>query len=266
MAALLVWAAWALREESLREEPITVISLPAGGAGADSGARSLPAGDQGETTMAAGVPDFREAMARRQRSEERRAEREIARMREQRRREEETLARTEAERVSRVDDAANQNRSGSVTTRDAARTMSHREFQRRNAAPPRTSSSDAPAGRPGPRIDVGAVLQSGGGPWSATGPESATAGDRLMDDYFGGLVARLQAAHEKPAGLTDLLSVEVSFTLSKDGSISSPRILRSSGDAAFDRSVLAVFGRVRMPARPDGKSSTERITFRTRDA
>jgi colicin import membrane protein len=77
---------------------------------------------------------------------------------------------------------------------------------------------------------------------------------------------QLRERHEKPGGLSDLLNAEVSFTVAANGAISGVRIVRSSGNAEFDQSVLEAFGRVRMPARPDGKSDVKTLTFRIKEA
>jgi TonB family protein len=86
-----------------------------------------------------------------------------------------------------------------------------------------------------------------------------------LEGYFSTLVVRLREAHLLPAGLSDLLSAEVRFTLTAGGEISGVRITRSSGNAEFDRSVLEAFARVRMPPRPDRKTDEVRLTFRIRE-
>jgi TonB family protein len=80
------------------------------------------------------------------------------------------------------------------------------------------------------------------------------------------LVQRLRESHQQPPGLSDLLNAGVEFTIAANGNISGVRIVRSSGNAAFDQSVLEAFFRVRMPARPDGKTDSQRLTFRIREA
>jgi colicin import membrane protein len=152
--------------------------------------------------------------------------------------------------------------------------LTHEEYMRtlnRNPspAPQRTTSNAAPA--PGPRLDPSAIRQ---GVTGATGAQSAGAGGTAaaaaeaaaMDRYFAMLMQRLRESHEQPPGLSNLLSAEVQFTLSASGTISGVRIVRGSGNAAFDQSVLDAFARVRMPARPDGKSDSPRLTFRLREA
>jgi TonB family protein len=54
----------------------------------------------------------------------------------------------------------------------------------------------------------------------------------------------------------------VTFTLAANGAVSEVRVLRSSGSKEFDQSVIDAFGRLKMPARPDGKTDVLRLTFR----
>jgi colicin import membrane protein len=87
-----------------------------------------------------------------------------------------------------------------------------------------------------------------------------------MTLYFAGLVRQLAERHVKPAGLSALLNAEVSFTVAANGAISGLCIVRSSGNAEFDRSVLEAFARVKLPGRPDGKTDVQTLTFRTQEA
>lgn len=87
----------------------------------------------------------------------------------------------------------------------------------------------------------------------------------VLDAYFAMLRERLFKALDKPPGLSDALVAEAEFRLGADGSLSAVRIIGPSGSAEFDRAVLEAFARVRMPARPDGKSSVQTTRFRTKD-
>ncbi len=151
------------------------------------------------------------------------------------------------------------------------------EFQRTHRpqatpAPRPANNPPAPApATPGPRLDPNAIRQ---GVTGAAGSQAAGAGGAAlsaaeaaaMDRYFAMLMQRLREAHQLPPGLSDLLNAGVEFTISAGGTISGVRIVRSSGNAAFDQSVLDAFARVRMPARPDGKTDAQRLTFRVREA
>ena len=88
----------------------------------------------------------------------------------------------------------------------------------------------------------------------------------LMESYFSFLKQKLEQAHEPPVGVSDKLSAQVEFMLAADGSISQVHIVRSSGNADFDQSVLDAFKRVRsIGTRPDGRSEMITLPFKTRD-
>ncbi len=89
---------------------------------------------------------------------------------------------------------------------------------------------------------------------------------RLLDGYIALLLQRLRAAHQKPPGLSDLLKAEVRFNIAADGVLSSVKIVRSSGSAEFDQSVLRAFAKVRtIGAPPNRKSDVWTVTFRMRE-
>lgn len=64
-----------------------------------------------------------------------------------------------------------------------------------------------------------------------------------LDAYWSLLESRVKENFVQPASASDALVAKVSFYLDRDGSISSVRIVRSSGNADFDESVLAAFAR-----------------------
>lgn len=152
----------------------------------------------------------------------------------------------------------------------ADKRMSHEEFLQSQKSRPGPKASGG-SGAPGPRLDPGAIRK---GVTGATGANSAGAGGKdlvaaqesAMKSYFAMLISRLRESHEKPGGLSDLLNAEVQFTVAANGAISGARIVRGSGNADFDQSVLDAFSRVRMPARPDGKTDVQRLTFRIKEA
>lgn len=86
-----------------------------------------------------------------------------------------------------------------------------------------------------------------------------------MEAYFTMLRERLVRALDKPPGLSDTLVAEVEFRIGPDGTLSGVKMIGSSGSAEFDRALLDAYSRVRMPARPDGKSSVHSLRFRTKD-
>ncbi len=160
-----------------------------------------------------------------------------------------------------------------------AKRTSFEQFQKQNPAKPLSAktpakttgaASSAAATTPGPRIDAGGIKRGvtgaiGAGSTGAGGTALARAEANAMEAYFAMLIQRLRDGHEKPAGLSDLLNAEVQFTVAANGAIAGVRILRSSGNADFDRSVLEAFGRAKMPARPDKNTDVQRLTFRIKE-
>lgn len=156
----------------------------------------------------------------------------------------------------------------------AAKRVSYEEFAKANAGksnPSQRTTTTATSAKTGPRLDPDAIKRgvagaTGAGAAGAGGKELTAAERERMKAYFAMLIQRLRDAHVKPDGLSDLLSADVSFTVTAGGAVAGARITRSSGNADFDRSVLDAFSRVRMPARPDGKTDAQELTFRIREA
>lgn len=122
-----------------------------------------------------------------------------------------------------------------------------------------------------PKVDVDGIVNGvkGGSTANKVGGAGGTALTRsdgpVMEAYFAMLKDRLLKALDKPPGLSDTLVAEAEFRIGADGSISAVKIISASGSAEFDRAVLEAYSRVRMPARPDGKSSVQTARFRTKD-
>ncbi len=140
-----------------------------------------------------------------------------------------------------------------------------RQFGKKTTAAQRTP---APAPPVKPKlVDPNALRDS------LTSPSAGGGGDALstqmrnqMDAYFAQLIALLKRNHQKPAGLSDLLSADFSYHVAANGRVSQVKVIRSSGNAAFDQSVLTAFASLpSLGARPDGQSSTRQVTFRVRD-
>lgn len=68
-------------------------------------------------------------------------------------------------------------------------------------------------------------------------------------------------APESTAGMT--FSARIAFNISKSGAISNVRILQGSGNADFDKSVVAVFNYITLPPPPKGIDDTITLTFET---
>lgn len=124
------------------------------------------------------------------------------------------------------------------------------------------------------RVDVAGIVAGvkGGSTNNKTGGAGGKALTRpdgpVMDAYFGMLKQRLISSlnKTKPPGLSDTLFAVAEFTIGSSGAISGVHITTTSGNTEFDDAVRAAFSVMeRMPERPDKRSSTESLTFRTKD-
>ncbi|MDI1337689.1 MAG: TonB family protein [Lacunisphaera sp.] len=123
-----------------------------------------------------------------------------------------------------------------------------------------------------PRIDtkgiVGGVAggstantKGGGGGKALTREEQSE-----LNTYISFLLNALKEAHEPPPGVSDKLEARVTFDITAGGFIRNPRISKSSGDRAFDDSVIEAFRRVPpIGPTPNGKPDTWTVTFRMKD-
>jgi TonB family protein len=148
-----------------------------------------------------------------------------------------------------------------------AKRISKAEFDARNKAA-RTSGSGNPKVK---HIDADGVAGGvvGGSTASKTGAGGKALtreeGD-LLDMYFAMVKQRLQEGLEKPPGLSDSVTADAEFQLNSDGSISSPRITRSSGSDEFDRAVLDDIRHFRRISPPKSwKGDTVSLTFRMKE-
>lgn len=100
----------------------------------------------------------------------------------------------------------------------------------------------------------------------AGGKALSRAEQSALESYIALLIQRLRAAHEKPPGLSDLLEAKVEFRIAADGTLSSAKIVDSSGSPEFDRSVLEAVARVRsIGPTPNGKSDVWVVTFKMKE-
>lgn len=145
-------------------------------------------------------------------------------------------------------------------------TMSYEEFRKKNPVQ-KTTAPAPPRVVRAPQVDTAKI--TGSRAVSGERGKASTATDvRDQRTYEARLVAMLREAHEvtKPAGLGDTVSADAIFFLTADGQIRNVEIVRSSGNAEFDQSVLAAFRRMTWPGpRPDKRSDTLRVTFRMRE-
>ena len=140
--------------------------------------------------------------------------------------------------------------------------MTAAEFQRQHPSAARPSSAGLQSAPLPSRIDIGNVLAPTGESSSST--SSAAVDENLSADYLARLMGKLRVAHEKPAGLDAGLKARVEFVLRADGTIGDVRIVKSSGSAVFDASVLAAFRMMHdLGAPPAGIAGVNQVTFRT---
>ncbi|HUL54787.1 MAG TPA: TonB family protein [Opitutaceae bacterium] len=151
--------------------------------------------------------------------------------------------------------------------------MSYDQFVKQHGRPStaKSASTGAPRATPVPKINAkgiadgvlgGSASSKGGG-----GGRALTAAQRTeLEGYIARLVMALRQSHEKPPGLSELLTADVEFLIAADGSISRVHVVRSSGNGAFDESCVEAFQRMgSIGPKPDGKNDTWVLTFRMKD-
>lgn len=135
-------------------------------------------------------------------------------------------------------------------------------------------SQQTPSGAPLkiPKLDTKGIREGvvGGSTENMKGGAGGTALSReeadKLSEYLSALVQRLKEAHERPTGLSDLLTAAAECYISESGTISQVRISRSSGSPEFDQSVLSAFRNVRAVPRTDGGGTIHReFVFKMRD-
>jgi TonB family protein len=152
--------------------------------------------------------------------------------------------------------------------------MSYQEYLKKHPTPKTAPKGTAQARTGGkvPRIDVQGIVGGVRG-GSAANTRGGGGGKALtreeMDElstYISFLLSRLKEAHEPPPGVSDRLEAKVTFDITAGGTILNPRISKSSGDAAFDESVIDAFRRIgNLGPPPNGRSDTWTVTFRMKD-
>jgi colicin import membrane protein len=122
------------------------------------------------------------------------------------------------------------------------------------------------------RIDAEGIREGvvGGSVENKTGGAGGKALSReegdLLDGYFALLKARIKENFEASGDASDRLAARLEFFVAANGSLSGVRIVRSSGNADFDRSVLEAFHRTSsIGPRPDGKGETVAMEFDLRE-
>lgn len=122
------------------------------------------------------------------------------------------------------------------------------------------------------RIDAEGIREGvvGGSTENKTGGAGGKALSReegdLLDGYFALLKARIKENYQGSGDASDRLTTRLEFYVAANGTLSGVRIVRSSGNADFDQSVLEAFHRTSsIGPRPDGKDETVTMEFDLRE-
>ena len=150
--------------------------------------------------------------------------------------------------------------------------MSYKEYLKKHPTPKPSATPPAQRTANVPRVDAQGIAngvrggstantRGGGGGKALTREEQSE-----LNTYISFLLNALKEAHEPPPGVSDALEAKVTFDITASGAILYPRISKSSGDRAFDQSVLEAFRRVKsIGPTPTGKPDTWTVTFKMKD-
>lgn len=125
-----------------------------------------------------------------------------------------------------------------------------------------SSNTTAAAGIP--QVDATAIVAALTDAASESSSDRGNAEGSSADAaaYFERLNLALRAAHEMPGAVDALFVTRISFLLGGDGSLLDVKVLKTSGNADYDRSVVAAFHRVRSIGKPPaGCSGRREINF-----
>lgn len=152
-----------------------------------------------------------------------------------------------------------------------AQRMSYKDYLKKHPTPKQTAPATRKAAN-APRVDVQGIASGvkGGSTANTRGGGGGNALTREkqneMNTYISMLIQELKRAHEPPPGVSDRFETKVTFDITASGAIMNPRISKSSGDKAFDESVLEAFLRMRsIGPTPNRRSDTWTVTFKMRD-
>jgi TonB family protein len=127
------------------------------------------------------------------------------------------------------------------------------------------------AGKRVARIDAEGIREGvvGGSTANKTGGAGGKALSReegeLIDAYFALLKSKIKGNLVPPEGASDSLVAKVAFHLSADGSISSVRIVKSSGNREYDEAVIEAVSHASAGPRPDGESDDISLEIKVHD-
>lgn len=152
---------------------------------------------------------------------------------------------------------------------EEAKRMTKEEFDRQNKSTPTKVAKNTPNTK-APKIDAEGIKKGviggstenkvGGAGGKALTATEGTLAERYMAMLKQRLLDELEA---RSAALPDGLRAEAEFHLLADGRIVRARILKRSGNEAFDAAVLATIAAIRMPERPKGVDELQQFPFET---
>lgn len=153
-----------------------------------------------------------------------------------------------------------------------AQRVSYKDYLKKHPTPKQTAAVQPRKTVNGPRVDATGIAQGvKGGSTENTrggggGQTLAREQQNQLNTYISLLIQELKRAHEPPPGVSDRLEAKVTFDITASGAILNPRITKSSGDKAFDDSVLEAFLRMRsIGPTPNRRADTWTVTFKMRD-
>lgn len=153
--------------------------------------------------------------------------------------------------------------------KEEQRKAAEEAFKKPTKTPEKTSEkTPQKQGKPVPRIDAKGIASgvTGGSAdnklGGANGKALSAVQADLMERYFAFLKKRIKDAHIPPPGAVGGMVTMVEFHCAASGVISNIRVVRSSGSAEFDTSVVEAIRRVKsVGARPDGVSEVISLQF-----
>jgi colicin import membrane protein len=147
--------------------------------------------------------------------------------------------------------------------------MTKEEFDRENKSTPTKVAKNTPSAK-APKIDTEGIKKGVIG--GSTENKVGGAGGKALTATEGTLAQRymemlkqrlLEESESRSSALPDGLRAEAEFHLLADGRIVRARILKKSGNEAFDAAVLAAIAAIRMPERPKGIDELQQFPFET---
>jgi TonB family protein len=148
---------------------------------------------------------------------------------------------------------------------------SYQEFLKKNPIKKSSVVSQVRENAKAPRIDTVGVIRGAKG--GSANSKAGSGGKELtreeldqISTYLSFLAQEAKRVYEAPPGVSDQLSVKISFDVTASGSVMNPRITKSSGNRDFDEAVLDAFRRMRsIGPTPDRRPHNWTITFQMKD-